>query len=84
MDCRGESSSLRLDAGMADGLLPASELGLDEGAKLLRARADPFHAAVRGEGDTCRNRPEDCLGDLRVAEAITVSAREKRTIALSP
>lgn len=50
----------------------------------FEVQAEAFLAAVRGEGETCRNRPEDCLGDLRVAEAVAASAREKRTIALAP
>lgn len=45
-------------------------------------QAEAFLDTLAGE-DRCRNRPADVLGDLRVAEAIALSAREKRTIALA-
>lgn len=44
-------------------------------------QANAFLDAAGGKG-TCRNAPEETLGDLRVAEAIVRSARELRTITM--
>lgn len=60
----------------------ASTLDFSTARDAFVVQAEAFLAAVRGEGDQRRNRPEDCLGDLRLAEAITVSAREAKTVAL--
>jgi myo-inositol 2-dehydrogenase / D-chiro-inositol 1-dehydrogenase len=47
----------------------------------FRAQAAAFLAALTGD-DRCRNRPADALGDLRVAEAVSRSARTLATVAL--
>jgi myo-inositol 2-dehydrogenase/D-chiro-inositol 1-dehydrogenase len=44
-------------------------------------QAAAFLSSVNGT-DLCRNSPTATIGDLRVAEAITESARTKRTVAL--
>jgi myo-inositol 2-dehydrogenase/D-chiro-inositol 1-dehydrogenase len=49
-------------------------------------QAEAFLESLTDEGvgaDRCRNRPADVLGDLEVAAAIALSAREKRTVALA-
>jgi myo-inositol 2-dehydrogenase / D-chiro-inositol 1-dehydrogenase len=48
----------------------------------FEAQAHAFLDSLRGPS-RCRNRPADCLGDLRLAEAISRAAREKRTIELA-
>lgn len=45
------------------------------------SQADAFIDLARGE-PRCRNAPEDCLRDLQVAQAISASAREGRSIEL--
>lgn len=47
----------------------------------FEVQAQRFFDALNG-GNCCRNRPEDSLGDIRVAEAIVLSAREKSCIQL--
>ncbi|MHB9134225.1 MAG: Gfo/Idh/MocA family protein [Armatimonadota bacterium] len=42
-------------------------------------QAQAFLAALDG-APTCRNTPEDTIGDLYAAEAIVTSARDKRTV----
>jgi myo-inositol 2-dehydrogenase/D-chiro-inositol 1-dehydrogenase len=44
-------------------------------------QAAAFLTSIGGD-NVCRNTPEATLGDLRVAEAIVESAREKRTVEL--
>lgn len=50
----------------------------------FEAQAEAFLDALDPQAgkDRLRNRPADALGDLLVAEAIVVSAREKRTVPL--
>jgi|GEM_PF-3211414 len=49
---------------------------------MARVRARAFLAALDGTATTCRNPPAETRADVRVAEAIVVSARERRTIIL--
>lgn len=47
----------------------------------FQTQAAAFLAALDGAA-ACRNTPRDTLGDLRVAEAIVTSARERRIVAV--
>jgi len=47
----------------------------------FKAQAEAFLKSLDGPNE-CRNTPADTIGDVRVAEAIAASAREKKTIAL--
>jgi predicted dehydrogenase len=44
-------------------------------------QAEAFVKALDGDGE-CRNMPADTIGDVRVAEAIVTSVRERRTMAV--
>jgi len=46
----------------------------------FRRQAQAFLDAIGGAA-TCRNRPPDCVGDLRVADAIRRSARDRTMVA---
>lgn len=47
----------------------------------FEAQAQVFFDALEGV-NRCRNRPQDTLGDVQLAEAIVLSAREKRCVQL--
>jgi myo-inositol 2-dehydrogenase / D-chiro-inositol 1-dehydrogenase len=55
--------------------------GFENGPNAFEVQAQRFFDALNG-GNGCRNRPEDSLGDIRVAEAIVLSARDKSCIQL--
>jgi len=54
----------------------------------FRSAPDPFERQARvflkalDGPNECRNKPEDSIADVRIAEAIVKSAREKRTVSL--
>jgi len=56
-------------------------LEFDTAGDPFEIQARTFLRAIDGEGQ-CRNSPDDVLWDVRIAEAIVSSAREKRTVAL--
>ncbi|NIA22114.1 MAG: hypothetical protein GWP05_09180, partial [Anaerolineaceae bacterium] len=56
-------------------------LEFDGAGDPFEIQARTFLRAIDGQ-DECRNSPDDALWDVRIAEAIVSSAREKRTVAL--
>jgi myo-inositol 2-dehydrogenase/D-chiro-inositol 1-dehydrogenase len=78
-----ELSPTEMDAGSLRLLRGGEERRMDfAGApEAFQAQAAAFLASMDG-ADRCRNRPEDALGDLRVAAAVARSARTLRTVAL--
>jgi predicted dehydrogenase len=76
-----ELSPTEMDAGSLRLLRGTEERRMDfAGAPdAFQAQAAAFLASLRGAG-ACRNRPEDALGDLRVAAAAARSARTLRTV----
>jgi myo-inositol 2-dehydrogenase / D-chiro-inositol 1-dehydrogenase len=73
-----DAGSLRLSRGRE-----MREMGFAASRDAFEVQAEAFLDALAGHG-ACRNGPAAALGDLRLAEAIALSAREKRTIALAP
>jgi predicted dehydrogenase len=80
-----------LDVEPSDG--GPGQLSLDRGGEMEQrhfadapdafvTQANAFLDAIAG-GESCRNAPDETLGDLRVAEAIVRSARERRTVRVS-
>jgi predicted dehydrogenase len=53
--------------------------GFEQAPNAFETQAQVFLDALHGD-NRCRNSPKNTLGDIRVAEAIVLSAREKRTI----
>ncbi|HEY6233723.1 MAG TPA: Gfo/Idh/MocA family oxidoreductase, partial [Candidatus Elarobacter sp.] len=86
---RGTSATLELlPAELGAGALRVMRAGAVEerafapGDDGFTAQAHAFLDTIAG-ADACRNRPRDCIGDLRVADAIVRAARERVTVALS-
>jgi myo-inositol 2-dehydrogenase/D-chiro-inositol 1-dehydrogenase len=77
-----ELSPTEMDAGSLRLLRGTEERRMDfaDAPDAFRAQAAAFLAAIGGGEDRCRNRPEDALGDLRVAAAVVRSARTLRTV----